>query len=630
MKRARRTTGGGGSAGAGTGGAGAGSGSAGAGAGDAKRSRWCLLADGTVPAAQALSEDQRQVLDLVNARNHVFLTGCAGSGKTQTAMALIDAMVAAGTSFANTASTGVAAQLFGGVTLHSALSMWTRDSATEKEDVVKVKQLRSQGLDKEAERQEESLAYTAASSAIRRLTNSRSKKAVAAKNRLLALEVLVVDEISMISAHTLLTAMFILKSVRSTVPGKAPMPVMVLIGDFLQLLPVCGEPALESFAWRQLGPVPVVLTKSFRQMGDTSFLDVLNDVRMGKVTTETLALLRAREAAPLPDDADPTCLLAYKADVDRANDAHLRGLAGDAVTFQAQVFIGMRCRTMAPDWDPVPGSVALSPASTNPFLKDVDVRVPGAASAGRVEDLMLPEAATLVQTALARTPAVLALKVGAHVMFTSGFMAVKEMEAGTVVPDAGAGAGAGAGTAAEPLTAADVAASMVRIVNGTRGVVVAFAPWPVVRLDSGDVVTARPAARVQTLDGVEELVSAATMGKPASCPLRQREKLMTEGPALVCKQVPLMLAKAITIHKSQGLTMQGKTMVSMNVFAEGQAYVAMSRFKQWDDLHITALDPSKITANAFIVDWYRTHAAALATAVAEADDAAWACAARCH
>ena len=72
------------------------------------------------------------------------------------------------------------------------------------------------------------------------------------------------------------------------------------------------------------------------------------------------------------------------------------------------------------------------------------------------------------------------------------------------------------------------------------------------------------------------------------------------------EQLPLKLAWAITIHKSQSMTLDfGELDIGRGVFADGQAYVALSRLRSLEGMTLTRFDPDVVTANRTVVEWYR-------------------------
>ena len=118
------------------------------------------------------------------------------------------------------------------------------------------------------------------------------------------------------------------------------------------------------------------------------------------------------------------------------------------------------------------------------------------------------------------------------------------------------------------------------VANGTRGVVTALAPDRVaVRLLSGEEVSVEP------------------------FPMRQA---FGEPFAVVFQQFPLKLAWAITIHKSQGMSLDYASLSIGRTFERGQAYVALSRVRSLEGMSITDFDPATIQADAEIVRYYKT------------------------
>jgi ATP-dependent DNA helicase PIF1 len=78
-----------------------------------------------------------------------------------------------------------------------------------------------------------------------------------------------------------------------------------------------------------------------------------------------------------------------------------------------------------------------------------------------------------------------------------------------------------------------------------------------------------------------------------------------EFPSICVSQIPLMMAWATTIHKSQGATLDAVQMdIGRNIFTDGQSYVALSRVRTLDGLFLTEFSKEKITANALVKDFY--------------------------
>lgn len=70
-------------------------------------------------------------------------------------------------------------------------------------------------------------------------------------------------------------------------------------------------------------------------------------------------------------------------------------------------------------------------------------------------------------------------------------------------------------------------------------------------------------------------------------------------------QIPLKVAYAITIHKSQGATLDCALIdIGSNTFEYGQAYVALSRVRSLEGLHIWSLNPAKVRCHPAVAAFY--------------------------
>ena len=529
------------------------------------------LVDTSTEAFAALSPAQRAAVDAVNSGRHVFVTGGAGCGKTWTMRALVEGMTLAGTQYVCTATTGVAAQLLpGGVTIHSYVGFRRDDTETNPEPAI--------------------------------LRNRRRRRAEMA-----AAQVLIIDEVSMLSSTMLAFVLAVLDGVRRPAPGRKPaaagsgptsgsgpaalhLPQLVLVGDFLQLPPVvkssdAGQQAaalaLECPAWKQLDLAVVVLQVPFRQDPTSRFASILHEVRMGELSPESHALLQARVGAPIDNDATggkvkPTLVMPYCSQVHARNAKKLDALPGEPRLYSAALYWGEKRKVEAgaggagaagssaggsTTWVPVAGSVMASPETVAaaaeawrdmPSLQDIAVLVPPTA-ANQVE--FVTEAVKYMAAASA-SPGRLLLKEGAQVMFTANV---------------------------------DVVGG---VANGTRGVVTGFdGKWPVVTLLNGTTM------RVEPLALARQSPAQARRGSGSGA---------VPETALTMKQLPLALAWAITVHKSQGATLTAAK-VSLQAFSHGQAYVALSRVSSLGSLTLMTACPASFPVNKTVVEWYQSH-----------------------
>jgi ATP-dependent DNA helicase PIF1 len=72
-------------------------------------------------------------------------------------------------------------------------------------------------------------------------------------------------------------------------------------------------------------------------------------------------------------------------------------------------------------------------------------------------------------------------------------------------------------------------------------------------------------------------------------------------------QIPLKLAYALTIHKSQGATLDSALIdIGSNTFEYGQAYVALSRVKSLESLYVWDLEKDAFKAHPKVREYYST------------------------
>ena len=372
----------------------------------------------------------------------------------------------------------------------------------------------------------------------RDLTNLSRKQFLA--DRLKDTAVLVIDEISMLHAKQLNLVSQVLKHIRKNDKAFGGIQVVVA-GDFFQLPPIGskGESNREKFAfmseaWLDAKFHICYLSEQHRQVseaanGGLDLDDILNQIRRQEVTFEAIAALENTYDQSV--DIKRTRLYTHNLNVNKINDKELALLDGEMMRFEATT----------------------------------------------TGDSKLVE--TLKKTV--RTQDELVLKVGAKVMFIKnnaelgvsngtmgeliGFAAVKiedKESSDALIEDDSSDdideEAAGEKTAKAKKSAAKKDKEKPKSKKPTTQ------KMPVVRLNSGREVIAEP----------EEWIIEDETGEVLASYL----------------QVPLCLAWAITIHKSQGMTLDAAEIDLSRTFELGQGYVALSRLKSLAGLQLLGMN----------------------------------------
>jgi hypothetical protein len=253
--------------------------------------------------------------------SNIFLTGKAGTGKTTFLKYLKENMPK---NMAVAAPTGVAAINAGGVTLHSMFQLPFGPYIPENRQTLL-------GFDKRT---------------LLSRTHFNSNKIEFFHN----LELLVIDEVSMVAAYIIDAIDAILRSVRhKNIPFGG---VQVLfIGDLYQLQPVVKKEEWEllknyyssifffdSHVLRDNTPVMIELKEIFRQT-DESFINILNGVRDNNLTHEHLRELNQRMQPDFESqDGDGYIMLTtHNNQANRINEIKLNRLSSAPLTFSATI-----------------------------------------------------------------------------------------------------------------------------------------------------------------------------------------------------------------------------------------------------------------------------------------------------
>ena len=397
---------------------------------------------------------------------HFFITGSAGTGKTYLTKQIIQYLKSINKKFLLMAPTGVAAENVGGETIHSKLKITGN-----------VYNLQTLSLYDEH-----------------------------SKSELKKMEYIIIDEISMVSSQLLTFISKVFCKLHNNLNEFGGIPVLV-VGDLAQLPPVKGDPVFYSPIWKRF--FPLFLRSSRRQQNDNQFFKILQEVRSGILSEETiLAIMSKVEMYQEQNNAlDTTHIVSHRKMAQTINSiisTKLPSFNSDEESFT---------------------SISVDFVNNEQW------------------DRSQSEKAFMHYT---NYPVELVLAVGTRVMFLNN----TQFRHG--------------------------------LYNGSIGVVMKIC-------DQENIEVAFPLTDgIKTFTIQKDTVFFTFNGMPAKR-----------------TQFPLQNAFALTVHKTQSITLPHSTLsLDQSIFACGQAYVAMSRSPSWDKLDITSFNINSIKTDKRVLKEY--------------------------
>ena len=267
-------------------------------------------------ANTSFTPGQQRAFDAVcYERKNVFLTGPGGSGKSYLVSHIVADFEAKQKKVGITAMTGCAALLLHpkARTLHSFLGIGLGQDPADK-------------------------------------ILLRIKRNMPLRKRWLTLDLLILDEVSMLTPALLEKLDDIAQRLRKI---KAPFGGLqvLFVGDFYQIPPVYTQadkqsnPSLQTFAfespiWPQIIQETVQLTQIKRQ-DDPVFQQILNEARIGQLSNESYEILKSRQtSAWKKQKIKPTLIFNRRNEVNTINSQKLERLESEAHTYTVQTVMG--------------------------------------------------------------------------------------------------------------------------------------------------------------------------------------------------------------------------------------------------------------------------------------------------
>lgn len=417
-----------------------------------------------------VSELAQYTINFINqTHRNIFLTGKAGTGKTTLLKEIVK------TTHKNTvvvAPTGIAALNAGGVTIHSLFQLPFAGFLPTAEELPQI---------------EGNVRFENRYTLRRHFTMNKVKQ-----NVIRSLELLIVDEVSMLRADVLDAMDFMLQTVRKNSEAFGGVQVL-FIGDLLQLPPVVRQEEwnvlqnyysgmffFHSHVIRNNPLLYIELEKIYRQ-ADQYFIDILNNLRNNRITNQDIQLLNqyVKSDFDIKKNQGYITLTTHNAKADDINIQALHELKGKSYKYYAEI-------------------VGEFPQKIYPLEEELE------------------------------------LKVGAQIIFIKNDLSYEK-----------------------------------RYFNGKMGVIHFLSEDEIIvhfpeenkyiEVEKYEWENIRYTVDENTKEIKEEILGTFT-------------------------HYPIKLAWAITVHKSQGLTFDKAVLDLSQIFAPGQAYVALSRLRSLDGL----------------------------------------------
>lgn len=372
------------------------------------------------------------------------------------------------------------------------------------------------------------------------------------KTKWMRTKVLIIDEISMVDGELFDKLENIARIIRGN--GRPFGGIqLVITGDFFQLPPVPERNQVAKFAfdattWKTCIELTILLTHVFRQK-DPVFANMLNEMRLGKLSPNSIAEFR-KLSRPLDfkDAVEATELFPTRNEVDNANNGRMTRLDGQLMTYMATdggiADLAARNRVLANFM--APEKLTLKKGAQVMLIKNIDTQLVNG-TLGKV--LCFMDEATWMTYK------------GDEDTYRAAYREGRSDD--------------------EDTKAAREKFNVARFKNQEAGAPATY--WPMVRFPLADGT-------------VRDILCPPEEWKTESA---QNEVIATR------KQVPLILAWALSIHKAQGQTLNRVKVDLGKVFERGQAYVALSRATSQAGLQVLRFDAKKVMVHPKVTTFYQ-------------------------